>query len=115
MFDSTLSAKCERGMLQVMMVLMQNSREVPSEWQIKAPSDAANWAYFKCEPEQGLLPPGQKQLLKVSPAWHACLRLHAAFGCREAHALLLVDCCFLSINRLMFTICMLFPCSVTHW
>lgn len=75
-------------MLQVMMVLMHNSREVPAEWQIKAPGDAADWAYFKCEPEQGLLPPGQKQLLKVSPAWHACLCLHAAFGCREAHALL---------------------------
>ena len=85
-------------MLQVMMVLMHNSREVPAEWQIKAPGDAvaaADWGYFKCEPEQGLLPPGQKQLLKVSPASHACLCLYAVFGCREAHALLLLDCCFL--------------------
>ena len=51
-----------------MMVLMHNTREVPAEWQIKAPGDAgaaADWAYFKCEPEQGLVPPGQTQLLKV--------------------------------------------------
>ena len=53
------------------MVLMHNTREVPAEWQIKAPADAGaavDWSYFKCEPEQGLLPPGQKQLLKVSLA-----------------------------------------------
>ena len=50
------------------MVLMHNTREVPAEWQVKPPVDlaaAADWSYFKCEPEQGLLPPGQKQLLKV--------------------------------------------------
>lgn len=61
---------CDGGILvQVMMVLMHNTREVPAEWQIKAPADAGaavDWLYFKCEPEQGLLPPGQKQLLKVS-------------------------------------------------
>ena len=53
---------------QVMMVLMHNTREVPAEWQVKPPADAAaaaEWSHFKCEPEQGLLPPGQKQLLKV--------------------------------------------------
>ena len=53
---------------QVMMVLMHNTREVPAEWQVKPPADvaaAADWSHFKCEPEQGLLPPGQKQLLKV--------------------------------------------------
>ena len=51
-----------------MMVLMHNTREVPAEWQVKAPVDAGagpDWSHFKCEPEQGLLPPGQKQLLKV--------------------------------------------------
>lgn len=50
------------------MVLMHNTREVPAEWQVKPLADAAaaaDWSHFKCEPEQGLLPPGQKQLLKV--------------------------------------------------
>ncbi len=58
------------AIVQVMMVLMHNTREVPAEWQVKPPVDpaaAADWSYFKCEPEQGLLPPGQKQLLKVCP------------------------------------------------
>lgn len=53
-----------------MMVQMHNAREVPAEWQIKAPADAAaaaDWAYFKCDPEQGLVPPGNRQLLKVQP------------------------------------------------
>lgn len=51
-----------------MMVLMHNIREVPAEWQVKAPTDAgsaSDWSHFTCEPEQGLVPPGQKQLLKV--------------------------------------------------
>ncbi len=58
------------AIVQVMIVLMHNTREVPAEWQVKPPVDlaaAADWSYFKCEPEQGLLPPGQKQLLKVCP------------------------------------------------
>ena len=81
---TNMQARSDRVVLQVMMVLMHNCREVPAEWQIKAPGDAvaaADWAYFKCEPEQGLLPPGQKQLLKVSPAY---LCLHTSFCCREA-------------------------------
>ena len=64
-------------MLQVMMVLMHNTREVPAEWQIKAPADAGaamDWAYFRCEPEQGLLPPGEKQCLKASLAMPAALQ-----------------------------------------
>ena len=80
------------------MLLMHNIREVPVEWQIKPPGDgvaAADWAYFKFEPEQGLLPPGQKQLLKVSPASHAHLHLHAASDCSQAHTVLLFHCrCF---------------------
>ena len=84
-------------MLQVMMVLMHNSKEVPAEWQIKAPSDAgtaADWSYFKCDPQQGLLPPGQKQLLKVS-LHDGLLCLHAVSSCRGhiPYFALTVDLC----------------------
>ncbi|KAL0040642.1 hypothetical protein WJX79_000331 [Trebouxia sp. C0005] len=66
----------QTGKCKVMMVLMHNTREVPAEWQVKPPVDAAaaaDWSYFKCQPEQGLLPPGQKQLLKVmfTPGGHS--------------------------------------------
>ena len=57
------------GLLQVMLVMLQNPREVPAEWQVKAPLEAGgakDWAYFKAQPEQGVLPPGQKVLLKVT-------------------------------------------------
>lgn len=97
---TNLQARSERVVLQVMMVLMHNCREVPAEWQIKAPGDAvaaADWAYFKCEPEEGLLPPGQKQLLKVS---HAYLCLHTSFGCTEA---LFLEWCVFCRNRICST------------
>ena len=54
---------------QVMLVMLQNPREVPADWQVKAPLEAGgakDWAYFKAQPEQGVLPPGQKVLLKVT-------------------------------------------------
>ena len=60
------SALC---LLQVMLVMLQNPREVPADWQVKAPLEAGgakDWAYFKAQPEQGVLPPGQKVLLKVT-------------------------------------------------
>ena len=47
------------------MALMYNTRQVPAEWQVKPTTDHGDWRFFKCEPEQGLLPPGQKKLLKV--------------------------------------------------
>lgn len=47
------------------MALMYNTRQVPAEWQIKPTTDHGDSRFFNCEPEQGLLPPGQKQLLKV--------------------------------------------------
>ena len=49
--------------------MLQNPREVPADWQVKAPLEAGgakDWAYFKAQPEQGVLPPGQKVLLKVT-------------------------------------------------
>lgn len=49
-----------------MMALMHNSKQVPAEWQIKAPPDHGDLSCFRCEPEQGILQPEQKQLLKVT-------------------------------------------------
>ena len=66
--------------LQVMMVMMHNTREVPAEWQIKAPMDAAaaaDWSHFKCEPEQGLVAPGDRQLLKVRTLTLAHIQHHS--------------------------------------
>ena len=50
------------------MVLLQNLRDCPAEWQVKAPLEAGgakDWDYFKCEPDEGILAPGQKLFMKV--------------------------------------------------
>ena len=90
---------------QIMMALMHNSKQVAAEWQVKSPSDHGDYSCFKCEPEQGILPPGQKQLLKVPSALPCCtlrcclvstlfMPLHVVAGtnrdlgsCRRLHAM----------------------------
>ena len=65
------------------MVALHNPREVTAEWQVKAPLEAGgakDWSFFKAEPDQGVLPPGQKILLKVWPGGGCSLCPAAAGG-----------------------------------
>ncbi len=47
---------------------LHNPREAPADWCVKKPMDAGadkDWEYFTCSPDEGTVPPGASQMLKV--------------------------------------------------
>lgn len=51
-----------------MTLQLQNPRDVPAEWAIKAPTEvgaAKDWAFFECTPSEGVLGAGKKIMLQV--------------------------------------------------
>ena len=55
------------GTERILFVKLHNPKEVPATWTLKKPMEASkDWAYFKCEPDQGTLMPGESQNVAVT-------------------------------------------------
>lgn len=45
---------------------LHNPKEVPCDWQVKKPMESdTDWSFFECQPDAGLLPPGESANMKV--------------------------------------------------
>ena len=55
------------GTERTIFVKLLNPKEVPASWTLKKPMEACkDWAYFKCQPDQGTLMPGESQNVAVT-------------------------------------------------
>ena len=60
-FDAVLAGHCK-----IITVQLHNPKDVPCDWTVKKPMEGdSNWQYFECQPNSGVLPPGESTNVKV--------------------------------------------------